>query len=174
MVPLIGRDTALLWPKNLNIISQQYHGEVFEGNACRTLLREADRLNNPVFYENVGLFKLMPFISAFKAMDKVVTSSFSTKKVAPDLEKNVEILRKAFLATQVSETLKIHVATKHLNDCLQYLSGNGLGIWSEQAGESVHKEFIKYWNRYKMNNIHDAKYGQQLKKAVVEFSSLHI
>ena len=35
LVKIIGRKRALLWPKIHNLVTQNYHGEVFEGNACR-------------------------------------------------------------------------------------------------------------------------------------------
>ena len=83
-------------------------------------------------------------------------------------------LRKAFIAANVSETWKFHVATRHIEECLQFLSGDSLGVWSEQAGESIHREFIKFWDRYKVNCIEDINYPERFKKAVVEFSSEHI
>ena len=80
-------------------------------------------------------------------------------------------LRKAFISTEVSETLKIHVITRHIDHCLHFLCDDeGLGLWSEQAGESVHHEFLKFWRRYKKNST----YLPSLKKAVVSFSSQHI
>lgn len=50
LVPLLGREKALLWPKKLKLIPKNYQGEIFEGNACRKLLKEADRLNDPEIY----------------------------------------------------------------------------------------------------------------------------
>ena len=35
LVPLIGEKTALLWPKNLNLIPKNYHGNIFQGHALR-------------------------------------------------------------------------------------------------------------------------------------------
>lgn len=35
LVPLLGRDKHLVWPKNLKFLPKNYHGEIFEGNACR-------------------------------------------------------------------------------------------------------------------------------------------
>lgn len=37
LVPLLGKDKALLWPTKLKLISKNYHGDAFEGNACRKL-----------------------------------------------------------------------------------------------------------------------------------------
>ena len=43
IVKVVGLEKALLWPKKLSIIHKNYQGEVFEGNQCRRLLREADQ-----------------------------------------------------------------------------------------------------------------------------------
>lgn len=174
LVPLLGREKALVWPLKLKVISKNYHGEVFEGNACRKLIKNADKLNDEAIYGHVGYFKIVPFIHAFKEMNKLVECCFSRGPVHSDVEKRVSEVRKAFLATGVSETLKMHVLTRHLTDCLKFLSGFGLGDWSEQAGESVHREFLKFWNRYKINIVKDSAYPDKLKKAVVAFSSQHI
>ena len=102
-------------------------------------------------------------------MDKLVNCCFTTKKIGSDLNKIIKELRKAFLATEVTETLKIHVATRYIQQCLKFLPGDSLGVWSEQAGESIHREFIKFWDRYKINSIEDENYLKRLKKEVVEF-----
>ena len=47
IVKIVGRDRALIWPTKLSIISKNYHGEIFEGNACRKLLKKADKFNDP-------------------------------------------------------------------------------------------------------------------------------
>ena len=46
LVKLLGRDKALIWPKKLKVVKKNYHGEIFEGNACRKLLKNADMLND--------------------------------------------------------------------------------------------------------------------------------
>ena len=119
-------------------------------------------------------FEIMPFNSTFKALNKVIMNAFSNYKPSADLEKDIENLKKCFKATGVSETLKIHVVLYHIDDALPFLNRSGLGLWSEQVGESIHREFIKYWNKYKINLIEDVTYGISLKRTVVEFSSSHM
>jgi hypothetical protein len=107
-------------------------------------------------------------------MDKIVTSSFSVRDVHGDLTSLIDEFKYNFLSTGVSETLKIHIIMSHIPQCLQFLNGKGLGIWSEQAGEAIHREFLKFWSRYKINLKTDPNYSIRLMKAVVEFSSRHI
>lgn len=179
LVNLLGKEKALLWPSKMGLLPKEYQGEIFEGNACRKLLKEADRLNDPEIYGNLGPLRITPFISAFKVMDKIVNLYFSTRKIdtndANEIDKHVNDLRKSFQATEVSESLKIHVVLQHLSDCLQFLNGDGLGKWSEQSGESIHRVFLdQFWNKYKINKIDHESYSKRLKQAVVEFSSKHI
>ena len=62
----------------------------------------------------------------------------------------------------------------HLEDCLDALPNNkGLGFLSEQAGEAVHREFLKHWSKFKANLLTES-YPERLRKAVVEFSSMRI
>ncbi|CAH1106663.1 unnamed protein product [Psylliodes chrysocephalus] len=176
LVKLIGEEKALLWPKKLNLISKNYHGHAFEGNACRKLLTEADKLNDPEIYKDVGIFKIMPYIAAFKAMNKVVISSFTSGKVGPLISDHVKELRKCLDSIEnVSCTLKIHVLLDHLEECLSFIENEtGLGFWSEQSGEAIHHNFLKFWGRYKVTDILHPTYSTNLLKAVVEFSSLHL
>lgn len=175
LVPLLGEETALLWPKRLSIVSNNYHGKNFEGNECRKLLKNADKLNDPEITQKVGNLRLVPYISAFKAMDRLVTSCFSAKKITADLDPILKEVRRAFLATEVSHTLKTHVLLQHVIPNLSILGNKtGLGLWSEQVGEAIHREFLKFWDRYKIKALDDPQYGPRLKKAAVAFSSQHI
>lgn len=173
LVKLVGREKALIWPKKLNVVSKNYQGDIFEGNACRKLLKEADKLNDSEITCNQ--LQIQPYISVFKAMNKVVDSCFSTRKVSENLDLHLEMLKKCFYAVpHVSETLKIHILLNHIQECVKFIDNEGLGIWSEQAGESIHHEFNKYWMKYKINSIESKNYLLRLKKAVVECSSRHI
>jgi hypothetical protein len=108
-------------------------------------------------------------------MNKVVETCFSNLYVVPDvLENQLSHLKKMYIAIGLSETIKIHSITCHLKDCIIFLKNRGLGMWSEQTGESIHREFLKYWNRYKINVIDDSDYGTRLKRAVMDFSTDHL
>jgi hypothetical protein len=77
LVPLLGKENALLWPRKLKLIPKNYHGHSFEGNACRKLLNESDAILEADVRGNVSPLQILPFISAFKAMNKVVETCFS-------------------------------------------------------------------------------------------------
>ena len=175
IVKIVGLGKALLWPKKLSIVHKSYQGDVFEGNQCRKLLREGDKLQDSEIYEAVGPYRLQPYIASFKAMNKIVVSCFSTKQVdLCDFDTNISELRNALKSTGVSQTVKIHVILDHLKQAIMLLNNNGLGVWYEQAGVSIHREFVKFWERFKINMIEDKSFPKRLKKAVATFSSQHI
>ena len=66
-------------------------------------------------------------------MDQLVSQCFSTKRVTIGIESLLKNLKIHFEATEVSETLKIHVLFEHLQQCLECLNHDGLEVWSEQA-----------------------------------------
>ena len=175
LVKLIGRELAMKWPLSLNLVSKGYHGEVFEGNAARKLLRTSDKLLDPMLMVGVPPLALIPYVSAYKAMDKLVSSCFGTGKVTGDIPRLVDDLITKYLALDISITLKAHVLFVHLVPCLLNLNGYGLGMYSGQSGESIHREFLKnFWNKVKINVIEHPDYLQHLFDATVEFSSRHL
>ena len=141
----IGRENALKWPLSLNIVSVSYHGEIFEGNACRKLLKSSDTLlNQDIMGMNFEPLRAIKYVSAFKAMNRIVEACFGTSIVVDDIQPLVTDLIKKYLAIEhLSITLKMHIIFEHLVSCLQNLNNRGLGLFSEQAGESIHKEFLK-------------------------------
>lgn len=66
LVSLVGREKALLCQKKLKAISKNCQGEIFQGNACRKLLKEADKLLDFEIYKDVGQLPLVPIIFLLK------------------------------------------------------------------------------------------------------------
>lgn len=141
LVPLLGKTNALKFPQKLNLISKDYHGNTFEGNQCRVMLKEADKLMDNDIVRKVSIFQVIPYIETFKSMDKLVNACFTTKKIDESFKQHLEELKRNYLATNLPIILKVHVLLEHLQQGLQFLKGNGLGLYSEQAGESIHHEF---------------------------------
>ena len=173
LVPLLGRENALKWPKKLNVIAKNYHGEIFEGNACRKLLKNTNHLASREVLGETDYIYVMPFVSAFNTMNRIVEYCFGSVQTYVGLEADLKHLEAVLKDTGVTQTLKIHCILQHLTETIRYLN-TGLGIWSEQAGESIHREFLTIWNKYKINTIDDERYAEQLLKAVVAFSSNRI
>ena len=71
--------------------------------------------------------------------------------------------------------LAFHVLRAHLCEFIEIYGNNkGLGFYSEQTGEAAHQKFEKIFAKYCIKNIYSQKYGQNLRKAVVEFNSSNI
>lgn len=176
LVPLVGEERAMIWPRKLNLTIKDYHGKVFEGNACRRLVREYEKLRDPDIYKDVGELAIIPYISVFRFMDNLVQCCFGEKiSTEINFDKCIKDLEYALGGLPTTVTLKIHVLLLHVKQCLKNLQpGNALGLWSEQAGESVHREFKKHWERVKINSISNPRYAEQLRKTTVQLSSHHI
>ena len=174
VVPTIGEDKAFLWPQKLGVAVAGYHGRTFEGGACRKMCKNSDRLLGQDVLGSTSPLILQPYVAFLKSMDKVVVDCFSTGKVGTDLKSHLSDLQVHFEATGLSETLKIHVVLKHIPECLAPLNGHGFGLYSEQAGESIHRVFLRIWSRYKINDIEHPDFRENLRKSVVEFSSFNI
>lgn len=108
-MPLVGREKALRWPTKLNVVSKNYHGELFEGNQCRKLLSEADKLLDNEIFVDVGYFCLVPYVNAFKIMDEIVSDCFSKKlKTNKEcLKTKIDKLRFNLRGIDVTDSLKI-------------------------------------------------------------------
>ena len=177
LVEVIGEEKALNFPKSLNCVAKDYHGTVFEGNACRMMLKNADRMQDRKVLGDTSPLIVLPYVKAYKAMDKLVSSCFGNKFV--DTDEALDLIEKvmsSYLDLNITVTLKIHVIFCHLLSSLQNpaLNGRGLAKVSGQAGESIHHEFKIFWGKYKINSLDNKLYGEHLLKAVIEFSSKHL
>lgn len=96
-----------------------------EGNGCKNLIKEADKLQSSKIHDQVGIFKIMPIIAAFKTMDEVVDRCFTAGKVGPSLNIHMEDLLKVLNAVKhiddVAETLKLRILTDHAEECMKFI-----------------------------------------------------
>lgn len=156
---------AIQWPKCLQLEKEAFHGGSFAGNACRKLLRNVDKLANIVPHEHNN------FVSAFRAFNDVVSCCFG-KSLERDYKQKIRTFQTSFLRLGLRVTPKIHCVFFHV---IEFCDSKecGLGVWSEQAFESVHADFAKHWERYKVPSSHE-KFGDRLLRAVQEYNSNHI
>ena len=75
LVPLVWREKALSWPHNVKAISKNYHGEVFQGNTCRKLLKHADKLDALIHNEGDRI-QIELFKNTLEAFNKNVKCCF--------------------------------------------------------------------------------------------------
>lgn len=171
---LVGKERACLWPSRENLVPKGYQGGTLEGNACRKLLKLGDKLLDPEILGNVPAAKMKTLVHAVKCMDKLVTACFSTNVVEDNIDILVDNLGKAILATNMTITLKMHVLLCHLIPTLKlsYFNGRGLGVCTEQAGESIHSYFRDhFWKDLERSDVNHPEYTPNLRRAVVECAS---
>ncbi|XP_065660499.1 uncharacterized protein LOC136084469 [Hydra vulgaris] len=149
-----------LWPgfKNSNyIFFRGYHGIGFDGNNANRLLDKLYVLSRGI--ADQGKLDLLPVIECLRKFQSMKQATFGEK--IGDIESVVfefkmsyanlrEYINTYFENISLNLTWKVHTAVNHIVPFLKSTNtDNGLGIYSEQAGESVHYEFKKTWNKYK-------------------------
>ena len=92
---------------------------------------------------DVNALEVVPIVTTLKEFNKVVNSCFSIRKVDQEYSQHFESFEKVYRSTNLSTTLKTHVVFSHITPTLANLGGRGLGIVSEQAGESIHRVFLE-------------------------------
>lgn len=149
-MPLVGRHKAFIWPQKLGLVAKNYQGEMFEGNHCRILLEKGEKLYDHEICGEVGQLAVMPFVAILRDVNKIVTSFFTAGNVDdPNIYEYLDDFCYNFCSTELSETLKLHILIEHIPHSLHFLNNKGLGSKSEKATESCHREFKKYWEKYK-------------------------
>lgn len=160
------KSTALTWAKTCNVERQvNFSGESFNGNNCKQLLSKLDDLRSKC---PVGCLKFVQVLSDFR----LVADSCFSNSLNPDFAKLIDNFKKSYLDLGISVTPKVHCIFVHVKEfCKKHQVG--LGIFSEQAFESVHHEFKIIWKKYKVHFNHP-EYDKRLLRAVCEFNGLHV
>ena len=79
-----------------------------------------------------------------------------------------------YRALKISIPLKVHLLESPAVEFLKMKSEeHGLGYYSEQAMESMHKELRSEWGADKVDVKHP-RYGENLKKTVVRINGKHL
>ncbi|KAF4702175.1 hypothetical protein FOZ63_014459, partial [Perkinsus olseni] len=132
-----------------NIRRSVYFDGAFEGNGCSRLLDEIAAGRIP--FEQ----RARPFVEALKAFKAI--ASFRT----------------AWEATSLPYTLKVHVLCSHVEEYLERyetVPDAGLGLSSEQSGESLHARLQRVWNlRFKANPDNEV-FRERLVDCVVSYN----
>lgn len=110
------------------------------------------------------------YISTFKSFNVVVEGCYG-KDLHPDFERRIAVFTSDYLKLGISVTPKVHAVFFHITEFCRMTS---LGPRSEQAGESVHHDFKQIWKNYRVNDIENEIYGENLLKAVAAYNSRHL
>ncbi len=152
------------WATDCGVQREPYHGGVFNGNACRKLLGKVSYLEETCPHKE--------YINTFKAFTEVVDACFG-KELAADYKDKINYFHMCFASLEgVNITPKLHALIFHVPQFCDY-HGLGLGHFSEQASEAVHKDFNMLWKRYSVSPV-NSKYGERLLAATREYASRHV
>ena len=157
-------DNSDEWLKSCHVKRSDYHGGAFEGNDCRKLLKKVDWLRKNTQNDI--------FSDAFQSFNDVVASCYGSQ-LAENYEDKIERFQQCYMNLNIPVTPKVHAVFYHVIDFCK-MTGLGLGPWSEQCSESVHHDFKKVWENFKVKDTDHPKYGPKLREAVCMYNSLHL
>ena len=143
-----------------------FHGGALNGNSCKRLLDNVDKLE-----ELADDLTVLPFVRAFRDFHRVVKSCFGME-LKDNYDNDILAFKTSFLDLNIAVTPKVHAVLFHVPEFC-HRRGTGLGIFSEQASESVHHQFKKTWGKYKVSTEHE-NHASHLFKAVTDFNSSRI
>lgn len=143
-----------------------YQPFVSQGNECRVLLKNAQKLLELLPESHYG------FYAAFNAFNEVVETSFGLE-LHPEYKTSICKFEKAYLDLNLKVTPKVHLLIEHaVEDIDQH--GQGLGIFNEAAAESIHADFDHFYGRYTVKDITSPSYLTKMQSAITAYNSSHI
>ena len=129
---LESEEKALKFPQSLNVIAKDYHGKCFEGNACRSMLRNCEKMMDRVVLGNTSPLIVLPYVRAYRAMDNLVHHCFGSNFISVDIGDLLKEVIISYMELGLSVTLKMHVIFYHILPALSnpVLKSRGLGVMS--------------------------------------------
>ena len=74
---------------------------------------------------------------------------------------------------KINVTPKVHAVFYNVGEFCKMVN-NGIGPWSEQVAESLHSDFNKIWQNYKLRDTDHDEYGERLLQAIISYNSQHL
>lgn len=162
-------ELAKEWAKRIGISREGYHGGDFAGNACRKMLRPESLQVLSDLAPNDS--KVRAYIEAFQALDLVVKECFGFYyNPQTDHTALVAKYREKYGLLGLRITPKVHIVAFHVLHFMQTV-GDSLGVYSEQAGETIHSKWVKTWSKFQVTAMDNPSYCDKLRRAVGDFSS---
>ena len=167
------------WMKNpgVNVSRTVYHGSAsLIGNQAERLLGkvrslEAELLQKLGDTDKGDLARL--YIKALEQFDHVVHSCFG-QTLKPRYQDHINDFMLTYRSLGISIPLKVHLLESHAVEFIQMMGGeHGLGYFSEQAMESMHRELLQEWGGEKVD-INHSSYGENLKRTMVRVNGKHL
>ena len=166
------------WLNPLGVAKAARHGGQFNGNQLVKVLQHLFKLRRSLRFSEV-LKEVQPLLKAMEALDSVRKACFS-QTLDEDFESKIHALAECWLELGIKVTPKAHALFVHVAQFLNFQNKDqavkrGLGFWSEQASESVHSDFQKFWlgGCYK-REFGAADYVEKTLECIIKYASKHI
>ena len=117
----------------------------------------------------LGILDLTRYVDAFDSFD-VLTKNCFRKELLADYLIDLENFKQAFKNTNIkTKSTKFHILFSHLPEFLEK-TNKGLGLYSEQAGETLHSRFRQYAESKLPKNHTSESYAESLKKIILSYN----
>ena len=154
------------WSRSINCKKTEFHGGHFQGNEINKHLKNLNALEN-FLPQNMYLFH-----ETLENFKDVIESCFGSD-LDPYFEMVIDKFCINYRKLNIGITPKFHIVEKHLKQYIK-MTGNPLGIISDQVVEAMHAEFERVLNKYRIKNIDHPIFHVKLLKIVNEMNSLHL
>ena len=112
------------------------------------------------------------FLAAFRSFDALAKACFSYH-LDPDYKQYIADFRVAWTDLELPVFCKIHLIYEHLAEELERYN-MGTALLNESAGESLHADFDKHYQGFKVKDITAPAYQQKLLHAVKVYNAGHV
>lgn len=157
------KDGVNNWSKSHNAKKSGMSGD-FNGNDSRKLLKN---------YESLRKFIITDadhYVSILGAFNNVVEACFG-QVLLPDWKQKLEIFTSLLHLYNIKFTPKLHIIVFHIMEFIEMYE-TALGIYSEQAAESVHHDWKIFYQNYTGNAGQSS--SRSLLSAVIKFNTLNM
>ena len=90
----------------------------------------------------------------------------------PSFKEDIKDFEICYRALGISITPKVHILIDHIPMFCERKQ-TSLGPYSEQASESVHSDFRKTWENYKVSP-NNPSFGEKLLRTIVIYNARHL
>ena len=155
----------------VGITRPQLHSGEFNGNMCRRLLKQLDLLQS--LLEHGEEYDAIPFVFCLKKFNEVCISCFGSLTLYGNFEERIRDFENSYMRLKISVTTAAHVVFNHVVQFCKYHK-LPLGYFSEQASESVHRDFLCLWESSGKVDQKHSKHDRNLLDTVIRYNGRHL
>ena len=155
--------------EKLNIQKAKYHGQKFEGNQCRKILQNINKLKIPF-----DLHEYKTVLTSLRDLHKVCNQELLSYRYTEVIDKFSSSWSKLTSNFKISTTPKIHIILTHLED---YFDETELTLLktTDELVESMHQHVFKRMMKgYNVKNIFSPKHGDLLMNLVLRINAYNL